>query len=36
MQIDSNKMYIGEVNNGKCHGVGIVIFNDGRMYEGYL
>jgi len=36
MKVASDKMYFGEVYNGKCHGVGIVVFKDGRLYEGCL
>jgi len=43
LQLSSEKFYVGEVFNGKCHGVGklrlivgVVVFLDGRLYEGLL
>lgn len=36
MKTQADRHYIGEVFNGKCHGVGIVLFLDGRLYEGQL
>ena len=32
--IYNNAEYIGEVVNGKRHGKGKIIYNDGREYEG--
>lgn len=29
-------MYVGEVYNGKGHGTGIIVFSNGKIYEGTL
>lgn len=34
VRVGSNKIYVGEVSNNKCHGKSIILFKNGNLYEG--